>query len=341
MLIDSAISRGPSVLAGLCLGVLAGVAETDAAAAPNPSPLNGGSVSFRSLTTPIIFKGDALTAYRDPAALYHDGKFHLYFTLVKREADGKPYLYTAWSSSADLARWTEPRIFTPRDVNLNFSSPGNVVHFSNQWVLCLQTYPRPNGEKHGNGDARVWIRRGLNLEDWADPELLRVKGANVPRENMGRMIDPFLLEDKDVPGKWWCFFKQNGASMACSTDLRNWSYRGRVEAGENVCVIVVGGEYVMFHSPRNGVGMKCSPDLKTWRDEGLITLGQKDWPWAKGRLTAGFVLDLTKTPGVGKYIMFFHGSGPEDEDTMFDNFASIGLAWSDDLKQWHWPGKTD
>ena len=50
--------------------------------------------------------------------------------------------------------------------------------------------------------------------------------------------------------------------------------------------------------------------------------------------------DLKNDPRIGKYLLFFHGSGPEDERTMFDNFASIGLAWSDDLKNWNWPGKT-
>ena len=156
---------------------------------------------------------------------------------------------------------------------------------------------------------------------------------------MGRMIDPFLLQDKDEPGKWWCFFKQNGASMSWSRDFTNWAFSGQIEAGENVCVLPADGEYVMFHSPGNGVGVKRSRDLREWRDEGRITLGQKDWPWAKGRLTAGFVLDLRNEPRIGKYIMFFHGSGPENEKTMFDNFASIGLAWSDDLKEWDWPGK--
>jgi len=37
--------------------------------------------------------------------------------------------------------------------------------------------------------------------------------------------------------------------------------------------------------------------------------------------------------------MFFHGSDFPEEDPRggFDNFASIGLAWSDDLKSWTWP----
>jgi hypothetical protein len=326
------------VVAGVAGGLALNVARADDIGGVPQS--NRNAINLESLATPIIFKGDATTAYRDPAVLYHDGMFHLYFTFVKTEPDGRPYLYTAWSRSTNLAQWTEPHIFTPRDLNLNFSSPGNVVRFSNEWVLCHQTYPRPAGQKHGSSDARVWMRRGRDGENWSEPELLRVKGPEVLKAKMGRMIDPYLLEDKDEPGKWWCFFKQNGASMSWSRDLKTWNYSGRVEAGENVCVLVVGGEYVMFHSPGNGIGVKRSRELKTWRDAGLIKLGQENWPWAKGRLTAGFVLDLTREPRIGKYLLFFHGSGPEDERTMFDNFASIGIAWSDDLKQWNWPGKS-
>lgn len=298
-------------------------------------------IRLLSLTSPILFQGDARTAYRDPAAIYHDGVFHLYFTLVRMEPDGKPYSFTAWSKSRDLAHWTEPKTFTPRDRNLNFSSPGNVIRFSNQWVLCLQTYPRPNGEKFGNESSRLWTRRSDDLEHWSQPELLRVKGPGVPVERMGRMIDPYLVEDKDEPGRWWCFYKQNGASRSWSRDLETWQDAGHFPAGENVCVVVDGSEYVMFHSPANGIGVKRSRDLKSWQDEGLITLGQRDWPWARGRLTAGFVLDLRRVPGVGAAILFFHGSGPADERTMFDNFASLGLAWSTDLKTWQWPGKQE
>ena len=297
--------------------------------------------SLFDIPSPIIFRGDATTACRDPAVVYHDGWFRLFFTLVKTEQDKRPFSYTAWSKSRDLAKWSEPAIITPRDQNLNYGSPGNIIRHGGEWVLCLQTYPRPHGEKYGNASARIWTMRSKDLETWGPPELLRVKGPDVPREKMGRMIDAYLLEDKDEPGKWWCFYKQNGVSMSWSRDLKTWTYAGHTPAGENACVIVDGGEYVLFHSPGNGIGVERSKDLKEWRDEGVLTLGQKTWPWAQGRLTAGFVLDLRREPAVGKALLLFHGSDFPENDPRggFDNFASIGLAWSDDLKAWAWPGK--
>jgi hypothetical protein len=85
--------------------------------------------------------------------------------------------------------------------------------------------------------------------------LLRVKGPNVPPEEMGRTIDPYLIEDKDDPGKWWCFFKQRGFSYSWSCDLKHWTYQGHASGGENVCVLVEDNEYVLFHSPGNGIGI--------------------------------------------------------------------------------------
>jgi hypothetical protein len=293
------------------------------------------SLSF--LRSPILFRGDEATAYRDPAAVYQDGWFRLFFTLVRIE-DGLPYSYLAWSESRDLAAWSAPVVLTPRDRSLNYGSPGNVVRFGSEWVLCLQTYPRPHGEKYGNADSRLWTMRSQDLESWSAPELLQVKGPDVPREKMGRMIDPYLVADKDDPGKWWCLFKQNGVSRSWSRDLKTWTYAGHAPAGENACVLVDGCEYVLFHSPENGVGVKRSRDLAAWRDEGVLTLGQRDWPWAQGRLTGGFVLDLRRDPRVGKALMFFHGSDYPEEDPRggFDSFASLGIAWSDDLKPWAW-----
>jgi hypothetical protein len=38
----------------------------------------------------------------------------------------------------------------------------------------------------------------------------------------------------------------------------------------------------------------------------------------------------------------FHGSDFPEKDPRggFDNFAGIGLAWSDEMKIWNWPGIT-
>ena len=316
-----------------CIGVSAKPANRCNQASP---------IDFSAIKSPIILKGSAKTAYRNPTAVYHDGIFRLYYSYVRHEDDGKVYHYTAMSKSRTLTEWTRPRILTPRDQNLNFGSPGNIIRWADQWIMCLQSYPTPRGEKHGNKNARVWTMTSPDLENWRPPEILMVKGPDMPVEKMGRLIDPYLVEDKDEPGKWWCFFDDNAANMSWSYDLKTWNYFNRINSGENVCVLVDGDEYLMFHSPKNGIGMKRSRDMKTWTDAGrLITLGQRQWPWAQGRLTAGFVLDLRDEPGIGKYLMFFHGTGPEDESVIFNTYACLGLAWSDDLENWNWPGKKD
>ncbi|MCX7016794.1 MAG: hypothetical protein NTW86_30260 [Candidatus Sumerlaeota bacterium] len=299
------------------------------------------------LTSPILLKGDARTAFRDPAVIYEGGLFYLYCSYVLTEEDDKIYWYTILSKSRDLLRWTAPRILTPKDQNLNYSSPGNVIRFGGEWVMCLQAYPIPNyragdSPRFGGPLGRVFTMRSQDLENWSEPELLRVKGPNVSREDMGAMIDPYLIEDKDEPGKWWVFFKQRGVSYSWSRDLKNWTFMGHTDCGENVCVLVDSNEYVVFHSPHNGIGVKRSTDLVHWRDIGEpITLGQADWPWAENRLTAGFVLDARRIPGVGKYLMFFHGMGPGKARTteVINAWCPLGIAWSDDLVRWSWPGK--
>lgn len=303
----------------------------------------GQKVDLQKLTSPILFQGDSVTAYRDPTAVWHKGFFYLYFTLVETEPDGKIYSYTALSKSKDLLKWSPVRKLTPKDQNLDFSSPGNVIRYQGKWVMCLQTYPRPNYTANQNprfatSDARLFVMYSTDLENWSAPELLKVKGDDVAVENMGRMIDPYLIEDKSEKGKWWVFYKQNGASRSYSYDLVHWQYQGHIPAGENVCVLVENDEYLMFHSPKNGMGIKKSKDLTTWKDiETELILGQKDWLWAKGRITAGYVLNLKKNPNMKRYLMFFHGSGPKtEEEGDFDKNASIGVAWSNDLIYWDW-----
>ena len=297
-------------------------------------------VDWEGLRSPVIIRGDSWTAYRDPAAHYHDGVFRVLHSLVTREEDGQYFWRVGVVESRDLENWTAPKPLTPKDQGLNFSSPGNIVGNGDRWVLCLQTYPTPNNEVHADDTARIWTMESRDLLNWGPPEIMRVKGPDVPVEEMGRMIDPYLIRDKDDKNKWWCFYKQKGVSLSYSYDLKTWTYFGRTEAGENACVIVDGDEYVLFHSPENGVGITRSRDLVHWEDQGHLTLGQEDWLWAQGRLTAGMVLDLRAEPDIGRYLMFFHGSSPEGKRMWKSHgHASLGFAWSYDLKHWQWPDK--
>ena len=293
-------------------------------------------IDFSAIKSPIVLKGDAKTAYRDPACVYHDGVLRLFYTYNFTENDGRTYWATACSKSRDLVHWTEPKIITPIDRNLNFASPGNVIRYEGDWILCLQTYPTPKGEKYGNENCRVWTIRSKDLEKWGPAELLRVKGPDVPFEKMGRLIDAYLVEDKDEPGKWWCFFDDNAANMSYSYDLKTWTYFKRIPCGENACVLIDNDEYLLIYDPKDedrGAGLKRSKDLVNWKDvEERIQLGQKDWDWAPGGIGAAFVIDLRDEPSIGKYLMFFH-AGPGFKDNV-----SIGIAWSDDFKHWDWPG---
>lgn len=151
---------------------------------------------------------------------------------------------------------------------------------------------------------------------------------------MGRMIDPYLVKAQD---EWWCFFKQNGVSFLKSKDLKTWSFVGNAAAGENVCVVSHNGGYRMFSSPENGIRVMDSDDLVSWHSARPdLTFGQDQWDWAKGRLTAGFVLENRSRRDFPPYIMFFHATRCPESIT-FDTDASIGVAFSEDLTGWFWP----
>lgn len=104
------------------------------------------------------------------------------------------------------------------------------------------------------------------------------------------------------------------------------------ESGENVGVLPWENGYRVYNSPQDGVGCFITEDFVSRREEPVLTLGQSRWPRAAQRLTAGFVLDETKNPDIGKYLMFFNGDQPDS----FPFCANVGLAWSDDLQNWRY-----
>jgi hypothetical protein len=293
------------------------------------------------LESPILIEGDNHKAFRDPLIIYAEEKFWLFYSLATNETDsiiqGKAFWQIAYSTSEDLKTWSTPKFITPKNLDLNYSSPGSITKDGDEWVLALQTYPTPNGEKFGNKNSRLWTMRSKNLKHWSTPQLMMFMGSNVLSKDMPRMIDPCIIQDKDQSEKWWCFSKINSSvNMSWSKDLITWNYEGFVEGGENSCVIVNDDKYILFHSPENGIGMKQSSNLRNWQDIAYSTLGQSDWPWSQGRITAGFVLDARNIPNIGKYLMVFHGEKDKDSFTVNCN---IGIAWSDDLKTWNWPKK--
>ena len=70
-------------------------------------------------------------------------------------------------------------------------------------------------------------------------------------------------------------------------------------------------------------------DLKSFNDITTLYLNQQDKPWAKDRITAGFVTDSSSILPY-KYAMFYHGDN--EENYLFG--ASLAVTFSNDLKNW-------
>ena len=84
--------------------------------------LSGQSKILKAIDSPVLFYGDEKTAYRDPAVLFHNDQFFLFFTLVKT-IKGKIYSFTASSKSYDLINWSEVKILTPSCLLYTSPSP--------------------------------------------------------------------------------------------------------------------------------------------------------------------------------------------------------------------------
>lgn len=289
-------------------------------------------MDLAAIKGPVVLAQTQTRGYRDPAAFYHKGICYLYFTMVEQE-ENEQYFTIGLSKSRDFVHWSEPVSLTERAKEKEYSSPGNMFEFRGKYYLCMQTYCRENGEVYGNEKSRIYTMETEDFEHFKEPVLLRVKGDDVSEEDMGRMIDPYLLRDKDDPDKIWCFYKQNGVSYSWSYDMVHWTYGGNTDCGENVCALTIDDTYWLMHSPENGIGLLKSKDLLHFEEAGPVNfLSQSRWPWAKDRITAGFLLDLTKEAGEGFYLLFYHGDNEKNGSFLFG--ASIGMAVTKDLKNY-------
>lgn len=294
-------------------------------------------IAWSDIRNPVLDREPAVSV-RDPALLYHDGAFLCFHTAVERR-DGGYRLFLDVARSPNLAIWETPRRLTHSP--LNFSSPGNAIRVGGQWVLCVQSYPIAPGEPYGSEESRLWLMRSADLQVWTSPQPIAPAGCQARWTPSHRQIDPYLIAHA---GRFWCFYKTSGClGLLVSPDLEHWEearpdrpvlLRDDTPDGstvENPCVVVDGDTFVLFFSPcrpKRGIGVARSSDLLHWRD--VRYLDFPPLPWAPGGPTAAFVADWRSE--CGRWVMAFHGerTGPHG--------AAMGLAWSEDLEQWHCPG---
>ena len=297
--------------------------------------------ALEHLRNPAIDRGP-LEAARDPALIYESGIWRCFHTCAVRHGDR----YDAFldvATSQDMVTWSTPERLTTS--SLNFSSPGNIIHANDQWVLCVQSYPIEPGQVWGSEASRLWLMRSDDLVHWSEPEPLHPPGCQARWTNSHRQIDPYLVYHDN---RYWCFYKTSGQlGLLVSDDLQNWQEASpdRPVLGahqtpdgvtvENPCVIRTGDTFVLFFAPcrkGRGIGVAYSNNLLDWRDAHYLSF--PDLPWADGGPTAAMVIDAR--PEFGHWLMAFHGDRHDDDHR---HSAAIGLAWSDDLEHWHvpWP----
>ena len=280
-----------------------------------------------------IFEGNEKLAYRDPACYYHGGFFHLFFTVSEKDGEHM-YNRIGYSRSRDLSVWSEPRALTVRDLSLNFSSPGNVIPYEDGFWVCFCSYPMPQAFKArhwATEDARLYTMFTKDFESFGEPALLNPKG-HLPIEQVGRMIDPYLVE-KD--GLTYVFYDGGGISYSTSRDGEMWTFGGRVPGGErceNPCILPWDGRYLMLASPLSGITFFESDDLLHWQETGHEPLKKPDWDWADGRLTAAFALELPKE-FEHRYAVFFHGSRDVFPETHGN--ATLAFVYTDDFESFY------
>lgn len=280
-----------------------------------------------------LFEGNDIFAYRDPACYEHEGVFHLFFTLSEK-VDGYMYNRIGYARSEDLCSWSEPRLLTPRDRELNYCSPGNVIPYQKGFLLCFCSYPMPEPyakRPWATEDARLFTVYTEDFEHFGEPTLLNPK-SHLPIEKTGRMIDPYLVE-KD--GEYYVFYDGGGICYSTSKDMKTWSFGGRVPGGErceNPCMIPYGDKYLLLASPDSGITFFESNDLLHWTEVGREPLKKPDWDWADGRLTAAFALALPEG-FAHRYAVFFHGSRDIFPETHGN--TTLALVYTDDFQEYY------
>jgi len=292
-------------------------------------------IAWNQLKNPIFDRDRQNIQERDGALFFFEGTFYLYHCAVEYPKLGKYQFYTDLITSTDLEHWSNPQRLW--DAQLGFSSPGNVIRVGKKWILCVQTYPIKRFHWWGRDECRLWTSESDDLIHWSFPKVIAQNGSVAHWAKERRQIDPFILPHD---GEYWCFYKTSGQiGLLISDDLQKWKEASPdrpIFAAhetpdhttiENVCVLELDGEFIMFFSPcynKRGIGLARSTDLFHWKFERYLIFPK--FFWAKSGPTAPSVIDLRAE--CGKWIMVFHAERRQP------HHAALGLAWSEDLINW-------
>ncbi len=94
------------------------------------------------LFSSVLLKGNAVITYRGPMVFVSDGMIYLYYTLTGIAKDGQVGISAAMCKSPDFKKWPEVKKLTVTDQLLDYSGPGNIIRYGNQWGMYLKTWFR-------------------------------------------------------------------------------------------------------------------------------------------------------------------------------------------------------
>lgn len=275
---------------------------------------------------------------RDPAAVWHEGKFYLYFTVqFEQQRWGAPEGYQCFvTMTEDFREFTSPRPVTPT----GYVSPGNILRLQDRWIMSVTRYPRP---------CAVALTESLDLLHWSEPRtVIPTFHGDYWGNNAHGPIDgyPFFWQ-----GRCWMLytdFKAGTSSqhlgLSVSDDLRTFEnltpdrplldsdFYDEHKGIENASLVIDGEKLHLFCSvgmPEQRVAKLTSSDIMHWpKLDDRAEIGGLNQEWSKFIASAQFVADWRDVTGF--WTMLFMGTRHHDP---YDRMM-LGMARSKDLETW-------
>ena len=275
---------------------------------------------------------------RDPAAIYHNGLFHLYFTVqFEQQRWGMPEGYQIFMmTTPDFRTFSYPKPVTPR----GYVSPGNIVYHNGKWLMSITRYPWPTA---------VSMVESEDLLNWSEPRIVipTFHGPYWGNDAHGP-IDGYIFKWKE---RLWMLYsdyakgsRAQHLGLACSSDgvdfenittdapLLDSDFYNSNRGIENASIVADGDRLFLFCSvgmPEQHIAVLESDDIMKWPVlDSSAEIGGLQQEWSKYVACAQFVADWRKE--LGHWAMLYMGTRFKDPYARM----MFGMAISDDLKNW-------